>query len=318
MSGFTTDTTTFLIRDNLYTTELKELLEDEIYSKKYVNWISSFPDGDTWNQPSIGQAEVLDYEEDQPVRYTAMDTGNFTMTITEYVQSGTYISNKLKQDSYVASQLMAEFIPSQNRAIMKDMEVKILNIGPAAQTADDTNTINGAYHRFIGGGTNETITIEDFNRVRYALQKANVPMTNLVGIVDPSVEYALGSLANITNLSFNPRWEGIVSTGISTGMKFLVNIMGFDLYVSQNLTVNAASETIDSKTAAAGVNNLFFSATAGVLPFIGAIRQPVRIDSKYNMDFQRDEYVTTMRYGLAFHRPENFVAVITDTDQVYA
>lgn len=317
MSGFTTDTISNLIRAQVYTTELKEFLEDELFAQKYVNWLSSFPDGDTWNQPSIGQAEVNNYAEDQAVKYTAMDTGNFTFTITDYIQSGTYITNKMKQDSYVASQVMAEFVPSQHRAIMKDLEVKILNIGPAGQTASNTNTINGAQHRFIGGGPNETITPEDFAKARYALTKANVPVSNLVAIVDPSVEYTLSTMANLTNISFNPKWEGIVRDGMSTGMSFSMNIYGWDIYTSVNLHVNSTSETISSITASAGVNNLFFSAAPGVNPFMGAIRQPVKVDTRYNQDFQRDEYVTTMRWGLKLYRPENFINIITDTDQVY-
>lgn len=318
MSGFTTNTIDYVTRSQLYTTQLKDLFEDDLIAMKYVNWISSFPDGDTWNQPSIGQAEVNDYEEDQPVKYTAMDTGNFTMTITEYVQSGTYMTNKLKQDSYIADQIMAKFIPEQNRAIMKDLEVKILKEGPTNQTSGNTNTINGAYHRFIGSGTNETIAPQDFSLARYALQKANVPMTNLVAIVDPSVEQTLATSSNLVNISFNPTWDGIIRNGMSTGMRFLMSVYGWDVYTSENLHVNTASETIDSKTASAGVNNIFFSAAPGASPIIGAMRQPVRVDTKYNMDFQRDEYVTTMRYGLGFHRPENFVTILTDTDQVYA
>lgn len=318
MSGFTTDTVTHLTRSNLWTTQLKELFDDERMAMRYVNWIDSFPDGDTWNQPSIGRAEVLDYEEDQPLKYTAMDTGNFTMTITEYVQSGTYITNKLKQDSYVADQLIAKFVPEQNRAIMVDLETKILAVGPDGQTSADSNTINGGKHRFVGSGTNETITPEDFAKARYALQAANVPMTNLVAIVDPSVEYALSTMTNLVNVSFNPTWEGIVRNGMSSGTRFLMSVYGWDIYTSHYLKVNTTTEAIDGVTATLGVNNLFFSATSGMLPFIGAIRQPVKVDSKYNMDYQRDEYATTMRYGLKLHRPENLVVILTDTDQVYA
>ena len=247
-----------------------------------------------------------------------MDTGNFTMTIDEYVHSATYITNKMKQDSYVADQVVADFIPSQNRAIMKDLETKIFKIAPDGQTADDTNTINGAYHRFVGSGTNETISPIDFAKARYALQKSYVPMTNLIAVVDHSVEYQLSTLTNLVNVSFNPTWEGIVRTGMSTGMRFLMSIYGWDVYTSDNLHTNTASETIDSVTAAAGVNNLFFSATPGIMPFIGAIRQPVRVDSSYNKDRQREEYVTTFRYGKALHRPENMVCIVTDTDQVYS
>jgi hypothetical protein len=318
MSGFSVATNDHLIRSNLWSSQIKEVLEDELFAMRYVDMITDFPDGDTFNIPSIGQAEVGDYAEGEAVTYTAMDTGNFTFTITDYKSSATYITNKMKQDSYYMDRLVSSFVPKMNRALMKVLEVAALAVGPAGQTLTDTNTINGAYHRYVGGGTSETMVVEDFAKALYALQKANVPCINLVAIVDPSVEYQLNTMTNIVNMSNNPRWEGIVSSGISTGMKFVKNIYGFDVYTSQNLKVNASSEAISGVTAAAGVNNLFFSATPDVLPFVGSIRQPPKVDSEYNKDLQRDEYVTTMRYGMKLFRPENLVVVVTDTDQVYA
>jgi hypothetical protein len=318
MSGFSVATNDHLIRSNIWSSQIKEVLEDELFAMRYIDMITDFPDGDTFNIPSIGQAEVGDYAEGEAVTYTAMDTGNFTFTITDYKSSATYITNKMKQDSYYMDRLVASFVPKMNRALMKVLEVAALAVGPAGQTLTDSNTINGAKHRYVGGGTSETMVVEDFAKALYALQKANVPCTNLTAIVDPSVEYQLNTMTNIVNMSNNPRWEGIVSSGISTGMKFVKNIYGFDVYTSQNLKVNAASEAIDGVTAAAGVNNLFFSATPDVLPFVGSIRQPPKVDSEYNKDLQRDEYVTTMRYGMKLFRPENLVVVVTDTDQVYA
>lgn len=316
MAGHSTSNTEHLIRSQLWSSQIKEVLEDELMGTKYVDMITDFPDGDTLNIPSIGQAEVLNYEEGQAIRYTAMDTGNFTFSIDQYKSSATYITEKMKQDSFYMNRLVSSFVPKQSRAIAKAMEVDIMAIGPNGQTAGDLNNINGAPHRFIGSGTNETIGVKDFAKVRYALQKANVPMTNLVAIVDPSVEYALATQSALINLSDNPRWEGIVRDGVSTGMKFLFNIYGFDVYVSQNLKVNSAAETIGGVTASAGVNNLFFSATPDVLPFVGSIRQAPKVDSEYNKDFQREEYVTTCRYGFKLFRPENLVTVVTDTDQV--
>lgn len=218
------------------------------------------------------------------------------------------------------SQLVSSFVPKMQRAMMVAMETDLLAVGPAGQTATSSNTINGAKHRFVASGTSETITIEDFAKARYALRKANVPMTNLIAIVDPSVTHHLGTLTGINNLSFNPRWEGIVSTGATTGMKFVMNVHGFDVYESNFLKVNTTSEQIDSAgpTAAAGVNNLFFSAASDALPFIGAVRQSPTVESDYNKDLQREEYVMTARYGFKLFRPENLVVVLTDTDQVYA
>lgn len=315
MSGFSTGNNQHLIRSNLWSSQIKEVLEDELFATKYVDLITDFPDGDTLNIPSIGQAEVLDYEEGQAVRYTAMDTGNFTFSITEYKQSATYITEKMKQDSFYMSRLISSFVPKQARAIAKAMEVDVLAVGPEGQTASNLNLINGAAHRFIGSGSNETISPADFAKAKYSLQKANVPMTNLVAIVDPSVGYALETQTALVNLSNNPGWEGIVRTGGMTGMKYICTVYGFDVYVSQNLKQNV-NETINGKTTTAGVANLFFSATADVLPFVGSVRQAPKVDSEFNKDLQREEYVTTCRYGYKLFRPENLVTVITDTDQL--
>ena len=319
MAGFSTNTNEHLIRSNLWSNQLKEVLEDELIAQRYVDWVSDFNDGTTLNIPSIGQAEVLNYGEGQAVKYQAMDTGNFTLTVTDYKSSATYITNKMKQDSFYMDRLVSGFVPKMNRALMKTLEADILLVGPDGQTNNDPNTINGARHRQVGSGTNETIAVEDFAKARYALQKANVPMTDLVAIVDPSVEYTLNTLTNIVNVSNNPRWEGVVSTSMNpTGMKFLYNIEGFDIYVSQNLEAHSAAETINSVTASSGVSNIFFSAAQDVVPFIGVMRQAPKVDSEYNKDYQREEYVTTMRYGLKLYRPENLFTLVTDNDQVYA
>lgn len=315
MSGFLTNSNEHLIRSNLWSSQIKEVLLDELFATKYVDMITDFPDGDTLNIPSIGQAEVIDYDEGQAVRYTSMDTGNFTFTINKYKSSATFITNKMKQDSFYMSRLVSSFVPKQQRAIAKAMEVDILNLGYAGQTLSNLNSINGAPHRWVAQGTNNVLVPQDFARAKFALQKANVPMTNLVAIVDPSVELQLSVTTNLVNLSNNPRWEGIVRDGMSTGMKFLTNIYGFDVYVSQNLP-STLSETISARSVTNGVANYFFSAAPDVLPFVGSVRQPPKVDSEYNKDLQREEYVTTCRYGFKLFRPENLVTVLSDASQV--
>lgn len=319
MAGHSTSNTEHLIRSNIWTGELKDTFDFDLMASRYVRMLD-FPDGDTLNIPSIGQAEVSDYTEGAQVRYNALDTGNYTFTINQYKQTGVYITEKMKQDSFYMSQLVSSFVPKMSRALAESMESNVFKAGtPAAtggQTTADTNTINGAKHRWVGSGTSETIDVKDFALALNSLQMAGVPMVNLTAIVHPSVEYKLNTLTNITNVSNNPMWEGIIATGHRTGMRFVKNIYGFDVYVSQFLYTNTASEVISGVTAAAGVNNLFFSASPDILPFVGAVRQAPRVDSEFNKDYQREEYVVTCRYGHKLIYPENLVIVVTDTDQV--
>lgn len=315
---FSTQTNEHLIRSNLWSAQLKKALEDDLLGNRYVRFITDFPDGDTLNIPSIGQAEVLDYVEGNPVKYTSMDTGNFTFSINKYKNSATWISNKMKQDSFYANELVASFVPSQHRALAVAMETDMLSVIPDGQTPNQANTINDAAHRWVASGTNETMDITDFAKAQYALQKANVPLVNLVAIVDPSVGYKLGTLPNAINLSNpTPQWASVVSSGLVTGMRFRLNIFGFDVYES-NYLKTGVNETIGGKTSGAGVANLFFSASNSQdqLPIIGLIRQAPTVESEYNKDFQRTEYVTTCRYGFKLYRPENAITVISDTDQV--
>lgn len=317
----TTSNIDVLIRSEVWSTELKELLLDELMATGYVDWLNGFPDGNTFTIPSIGEATVRNYVEDTAVQYDALDNGEFQFQITDYLSAATYITNKARQDSYYAAKLEASFVPKQLRAIMERVETSIFGLGAGGasggQTANNANLINGAAHRFVGGGVapvEETMVPADFARALYALKKANVPQTNLIAIVDPSVEYAINTLTNLVNVSNNPRWEGIISTGIASGSKFIKNVYGFDVYSSNYLA--DANETIGGKTTTAGKANLFFSAAADVLPFVGAWRQMPKVDGEYNKDFQREEYITTARYGVKVYRPENLVVVLTDTDKV--
>jgi hypothetical protein len=249
-----------------------------------------------------------------------MDTGEFQFSITEYLSSGTYITKKNMQDSFYSAQLISRFLPEQERAIMEHFETTTLATPEAGVAANSNELIDGIEHRWAAGGADARMQVEDFARARYALKKANVPDRNLVAIVDPSVEYTMNTLTNLTNVSDNPRWEGIVADGIATGMKFVKNIYGFDVYTSNHLkdiTDNALNTAADSAVDFSSENgkaNLFFSADASVTPFVGAWRQMPEVDYEFNKKRQRHEYMTTARYGVKKYRPENLVVVPSKTD----
>lgn len=320
MSGMTTSNTEHLIRSELWSSTLKEILRDELMAQRYVSMLDGFPDGDTFTIPSIGQLTVRDYTEDTAAVYTPLDTGEYQFVIDEYLQSGTYITKKQMQDSFYSAQLISKFVPEMSRAIMEHFELNTLATPEEGVSANSNESINGIEMRWAAGGTGAVMTVQDFARARYALKKQNVPDTALIAIVDPSVEYTMNTLTNLVSVSDNPRWEGIVSDGIATGMKFVKNIYGFDVYTSnylKDVTDGALPTAADANVDFSSVNgkaNLFFSASPSVLPFVGAWRQPPEVDYEYNKDFQRHEYIMTARYGVDLYRPENMVRVISKTN----
>jgi len=308
---------THLVRAELWSDQLKDILQDRLQGTKYVRWLSNFPDGNTLTIPSIGEIPMRETGENVPVVYDAMDTGEFQLTIDRYVEAATYITDKAKQDAFYANQLIASFVPKMRRAIEENMETSIFALA-GSQTLNDANTINGAAHRFVGGETSGNLKFEDFAKAKFALDKANCTGAR-VAIVDPSQEYILNVTTNIANVSNNPRFEGLINTGFVndiTGMAFVKNIYGFDVYVSNYLSTTATDENSGlggaSVTSTGFVQNLFCS-LGGMdeTPFVGAWRQEPRVEYDRNKDLRRDEYVMNARFGLKLYRPESLVVALT-------
>jgi hypothetical protein len=313
-----TANTTLLTRSDIWSTELKEILRDEMMAQRYVRMLEGFPDGDTFHIPSIGQAQVDNYAEDTAVTYRPLDTGEFTFSVDKYLSSATYMTKKAEQDIFYANELMSRFVPEQERAIMEHFETTTMAAAEAGVAANSAEAIDGIAHR-IAGGNAGVIELADFAYARYALKKANVPDQAMVAIVDPSVEFILNTLSNIVNVSNNPMFEGLVRDGIATGMRFVANVYGFDVYTS-NYLPEATDDDLNERdgttgqdfSSTAGKANLFFSASPTVNPFVGAWRQMPEVDYEYNKDFQRHEFVTTARYGVKLYRPENMVRIISN------
>jgi hypothetical protein len=203
---------------------------------------------------------------------------------------------------------------------MEAVEVRILSQANAGQTVSNTNTINGAHHRFVGTGTansSAALALTDLSAARLALVKANVPLNGLCAIIDPTTAYVLETQTNAVNiLSPQPMWGDMVKEGAITGFKFRYNILGFDFYVS-NYLPSVGSETVNSVSVTNGVANYFFSSAGGDLtPFIGGFRQMPTVYSEFNKDLQQEEYLTIAEYGFKLYRPENLVTILTSTSVV--
>ena len=312
-----TANSTLLTRTEVWSSELKEILRDEMMAQRYVRMLEGFPDGNTFHIPSIGQAQVDNYYEDSSVEYRPLDTGEFTFSVDKYLSSATYMTKKAEQDTFYGNELMSRFVPEQERAIMAHFETTTMAAAEVGVADNAQSLVDGGIHRFSGGNAGK-IEVEDFAYARMKLKMANVPDQNMIAIVDPSVEFTINTLSALAAVTNNPKFEGVVSKGIATGMRFIANVYGFDVYTSNycaSATDTALKERDNATTNAFnttnGKVNLFFSADSTVNPFVGAWRQQPEVDYEYNKDYQRHEFVTTARYGVKLYRPENMVRVIT-------
>lgn len=316
MSGFNYNTVDeHLVRAQLWSAEIKDVLQEKLMGTKYVRMLSGFPDGNTFIIPSIGELPMRETDENTPVIYDTMDTGEFQFTIDRYVEAATFITDKAKQDAYYSAQLIGMFPTKMRRALDENLESSVFALANS-QTAASTNSINGAEHRFVASGnTNTTLSLNDFAKAKFALDKAQAHGPR-VAVVDPSQEYVL-NVSTQVQTSENPRFEGILNTGFVdgvTGMRFIRNIYGFDVYVSNFLPAptEAAASTINSVAVPSNpVANIFMTVGGDLTPFVGAYRQLPRVEYERNKDLRRDEYVMNARFGLKLYRPECMVVVIS-------
>jgi hypothetical protein len=325
---------THLERNEVFNEQLKEMFEEELMAAAMVRMINNFGDGDNWRVSSIGELTIDQVSESVSLPERRPDTGQFIFNINEFVGVKVPYTDKFLEDDFLAPAAIAALPRKMKRAFDEYYESQVLKIH-RAQTNDDSNIINGAAHRLVASGNDtggitepdDTLTLSDFAYARYALQKAKAPLTNLVAIVDPSFEFNTNLTNTIVDVSFNPRWEGIIESGIGAqdGIRFIRNIYGFDVYVSDFLDEVETAETAlniyngDNPAGTGGAqvgykaNQFMTLADDDAKPFIGAWRRAPRIDSWRDYDIETEYHQLTARFGLNLWRPESLVTIFSAT-----
>lgn len=320
MTGNYTGNTEPAIRALVHSEAMLEVLQDDFLPESLARNVTDFGDGNQLQIPTIGEMSLFDLEEGQPTPTSAIDTGKIFLNITTHRGVAGFITDELKEDGYKAAAVEAAIVPQSLRAIKESYETDLLATATSTSngmvTLGDANKINGKDHRWIANGTNNTITMEDFLYAKLSFDKANVPDEGRIAIVDPIVEATLNNLTNLVNVSNNPMFEGMVTTGFSKGRKFVRNIFGFDIWVSNRLPRVASEAISNSEIGAAsitsGVNNIFMSVAGDeTKPFMAAMRRMPRVEGDRNVSERRDEFHTTARWGFGLQRAESLISIVT-------
>lgn len=320
---------THLKRNEIFSAQLKEMLRDQLIAQQFVRFLSDIPSDSIRTElkiNSIGTLQVSDWEEHVQLPGQRMDTGQFTFNIDTFKGVNVPFTDHFFETSFMANDVLSQTPFEMKRALDEDMETRILALAND-QTANSANLINGAKHRFVGGGDGTSLptnalTLEDFSYAKYAAQKANLPMTGLVAVVGPEQEHIINTLTNIVNVSNNPMWEGMITTGMMdmTGTRFIKNIYGWDIYVSDRLSKTTADEaaltTFDDTAVSDSTGyqqNLFFSMASDMhKPFVGAWGRTPRMVSWRDEGTETEYHQLTASYGLGLYRPESLIVVLTN------
>jgi hypothetical protein len=321
MSQVTGNTAAF-IEAQQYSKFIIDNLNDGLLPGQFYRDVSDFPAGTQLNIKVIGESTLQDVEEDKALNYQPIDTNTVTLAITDYVGDAWYVTDRLRQDGAQIEQLLAMRGQVATRAIQENFESKFLfATGITAQTAANKNAINGFDHRWVAdSAANDSykIGLKDFIDMKLSFDKANVPQAGRICLVDPVVEATLNSLAGATiSMDRNPQFQQVLQDGFVREHKFMFNIFGWDIYTSNRLPVTTATEAIThngvADTAPVGsVANIFMNVLDDATkPMMGCWRQMPKVESERNKDFQRDEFLTTCRYGFGRQRPESLGVVLT-------
>ena len=314
----TTGNSVNIIKQQIYGEMLQESYKDNLLGMIGMNDLTAqFPIGDTFNVDQIGQASLSDYTENSDIDYSAIDTSRITLALTDYVQDGFYVTDKLRMTAGgAADRLWSTRTKESSYAFGKRMEADLYAAANNTQTAANTNAINGQPHRIaLASGYTAQNFVDAIAQLKLSFDKSNTPEGGRILIVDAKTEHKLNLLTTGAVLvADSPRFEGLLETGFAKSHRFVRNIHGFDIFVSNLLPVSSASETVDSVAAGAGSEVCIAMCVADedCKPMMGVIRQRPTAAFERQESKKRDAWSSTAYWGFALYRPESLICLITD------
>lgn len=285
-------------------------LHDGLLPGSFYRDVADFMHGDTLHIKTIGTVTLQETEEDTPLTYNPIESGEITFTITEYVGDAWYVTDDLREDGAQVEQLMAARATEHTRAMQEEFETKFLETAASVfASATDGVPVNGFNHFIVSSASNNTFDLDYLIDLRLAADKANVPAAGRVFIVDPVVEATLNKNVSITN-DVTPFAEAILRNGLASGQRFISNWFGWDIMTSNRLYRGAAND--GTTTLADAVFNVGMCILDDqTKPVMAAWRRRPSVEGERNKDRRRDEFVDTARYGFGIQRIDTLFCVAT-------
>lgn len=312
----TTQTNRAFIESQQYSDFILRNLHDGMLPQNFYRNVSDFGEGEVLNIKSIGEAKLQYVNEDTPLEYNPIESGNIQMQITDYPGDGWYITDVMRQDGSQIPALLAARADESRYALQQFVEARAYETLNAAQTDGDPNSINGFAHRVASAEADGTATVEAFSKMKLAFDKAEVPLGGRIAIVDPVVAASLQEkFQGSYSVDSNPMMQEILNSGFDREHQFIMNLFGWNIMTSNRLPKGDFGD--GTNTITDGVANLFMSvASDQTKPLMMAWRQMPKTESERNKDLQRDEFIMTARFGYGAQRLDTLGVYITSAVNV--
>lgn len=287
---------------------LRNLHDGMLPSGLYRN-VSEFGSGTTLHIKTVGTVTIQDGAEEVAFDYSPIESGEVTLTITDYVGDAWYVTDELREDHAQVEALMAARSQESTRAIQEILETRFLRKCNTSQTNAAANLVNGFAHRIASAEANNVLSLNHLIAMKLAFDKANAPMAGRIAIVDPVCAATLDKLISIGR-DVTPFAENILANGWAREHQFLMNLYGWNIITSNRLQTGTFSDGTTSVTS--GVANVFMCvADDNTKPIMHAWRRMPKVEGERNKDLRRDEFVTSARWGFGTQRVDTLGILIT-------
>lgn len=292
-----------------YSSFILQNLHDGLLPEAMYRNVTDFGSGNTLHIKTVGTVTIQDGAEEVPFDYTPIESGEVTLTITDYVGDAWYVTDELREDGSQVETLLSARSTESTRAIQETFETRFLRKANSSQVNGSPNLVNGFPHRIASTATNNVATLDAFINMKLAFDKANVPMAGRVAIVDPVMAATLGRLVTI-NSQVTPFAENILENGFARDHEFIMNLYGWHIITSNRLPTGTFSD--GTTTVNNAVANIFMSvADDNTKPIMAAWRRMPKVEGERNKDLRRDEFVTSARWGFGTQRVDTLGVYIT-------
>ena len=300
---------TAFIEAEQYSAFILRNLQDGLLPGSFYRNVSDFGSGTTLHIKTVGTVTIQDGAEEVPFDYTPIESGEVTLTITDYVGDAWYVTDELREDGAQVEALMSARSSESTRAIQEIFETRFLKKANTSQTNAAANAVNGFAHRIASAESNNVISLNHFISMKLAFDKANVPMAGRIAIVDPVVAATLDKTVSLAR-DVTPFGQKILENGFDREHSFLMNLFGWNIITSNRLDTGTFSDGTTSVSNA--VANVFMSvADDNTKPIMAAWRRMPKVEGERNKDLRRDEFVTSARWGFGTQRVDTLGIVIT-------
>ncbi len=304
-----TSNTRAFIEAEQYSQFILHNLHDGLLPGSFYRDVTDFGSGDTLHIKTVGTVTLQETEENSPLDYNPIETGEVQLKITVQEGDAWYVTDDLREDGTDIDALMVARATESTRAFQEVFETKFFKTAAEAYPSADPYNVNGFAHKIVSAESNNIFSLDHLIMMRLAFKKANVPDMGNVFFCDPVVEATLNKKINLQS-DISEFAKTVLQGGMSSGMYWITRIFGWDIIVSNRLYVGDAADGTTT------VNDAVWNVCMNILddqtkPIMAAWRRRPVVEGVRDAEHRRDKFTATARYGFGVQRMDTMGIIAT-------